>query len=218
MRSGSTPLACTTAAIGNTTSGRDHALDRSREHLRERDEPDRARRLDAVLDLAREAELGRERERDGLDSLEHDRDRDDPRHEHGREVRLRRPGFARRRSGRSSGRRTGTRTRAGTAGSACARRTRRSSCAGPRGRAGSAPAARVRLASSAERGRVACLDAAPAHLTRGEPCQSADEHVLEARLADREVEELEARPPRQPPRCGARAARCPRRAARARRP
>ncbi len=52
-----TPLAWTTAAIGNTMAAADHALDGAREHLGHGDEPHRARRLHPVLDLPGVAEL-----------------------------------------------------------------------------------------------------------------------------------------------------------------
>ena len=55
--------------------GREQPLGRSGENLGGGDQPDRAGRLHAVLDLARVAELGRQLQGDRLDALEHDRDR-----------------------------------------------------------------------------------------------------------------------------------------------
>src|SRR5664279_4644953 len=74
--------------------GGEHPLDRAGEDLRDSDEPDWAGGLHAVLDLARVAELRRELQRDGLDALEHDRDRDNAGHEHGREGGLAGPSRA----------------------------------------------------------------------------------------------------------------------------
>ena len=80
-----TPGACTTEAIGSTMIGRDHALGRAGQHLGDRHQPDRAGRLDPVLDLPGEAELLGHGQRDRLDALEHDRDADHAGHQDGGE-------------------------------------------------------------------------------------------------------------------------------------
>ena len=77
-----------TAAIGKTTTAAITPWTAPGEHLGDRDQPDRARRLDAILDLAGVAELGRELQGDRLDALEHDRDRDDAGNQDRREGRL----------------------------------------------------------------------------------------------------------------------------------
>src|SRR5262249_24622457 len=66
-------------------AGGDERLHRAGEDLLEAHDPDRHRREHAILDLPADAELLHERQRDGLDPLEVDRHRDQPRHEHGRE-------------------------------------------------------------------------------------------------------------------------------------
>jgi hypothetical protein len=65
--------------------GRQHTLSRAGEDLGHGHQPDRAGRLDPVLDLPGETELLGHGEGDRLHSLEHDRDPDDPGHENGRE-------------------------------------------------------------------------------------------------------------------------------------
>src|SRR5579862_3446966 len=70
---------------GEDDSGGDDRLDRTGDDLLEPNHPDRHRRKDAILDLLAEAELLHERQRDRLDPLEVDRDRDQSRHEHRRE-------------------------------------------------------------------------------------------------------------------------------------
>ena len=64
------------------------ALGGAGDDLRDGDEPHRARRLHAVLDLAGEPELLRQGHGHRLDALEHDRDADDAGDEHGGERRL----------------------------------------------------------------------------------------------------------------------------------
>src|SRR3954447_5197227 len=69
---------------------KDHAgsherLNRADEDLLEADDPDRDRREHSVLDLPADAELLHERQRDSLDPLEVDRDRDEAGHEDGGE-------------------------------------------------------------------------------------------------------------------------------------
>ena len=83
-----TPGAWTTAAIGNTISAASSPCTAPESTFATRDQPDRARRLHAVLDLAGVAELLSHQHRDRLDALEHDRDPDDARDEHGGERRL----------------------------------------------------------------------------------------------------------------------------------
>ena len=79
----STPPACTTEAIGKTSAAQiSRPCIEPGEHLCDRrNEPDRARRLDAVFDFTGEAELLRHGEGDRLHALEHDRDPDNARHE-----------------------------------------------------------------------------------------------------------------------------------------
>ena len=93
-----------------------HALGRAGQHLLDRHQPDRAGRLDPVLDLAGEAELLGHGQGDGLHALEHDRDADHARDQDGGEGRLLGRARGRRCPARSSGTRRGTRSRAGTAG------------------------------------------------------------------------------------------------------
>ena len=85
-----TPGACTTDGDGQDDGRREHALHRAGQDLGHRHQPDRARRLDPVLDLAGEPELLGHLQGDGLDALEHDRDPDHARDEHGGEGRTRR--------------------------------------------------------------------------------------------------------------------------------
>ena len=67
---------------------RDQALDRPRDHLSDRDQPDRQRGEDPILDLPRVAELLDHGKRDGLYPLEHDREPDGTGDEHGGEAGL----------------------------------------------------------------------------------------------------------------------------------
>jgi hypothetical protein len=68
--------------------GGDEALAGSGDDLRDGHQPDRTRRLDAVLDLTGEAELLGELHGDGLDPLKHDGEPDHPGYEHRGERRL----------------------------------------------------------------------------------------------------------------------------------
>ena len=79
---------------GEHDGGREHALDGARQDLGHGDQPHRARRLDAVLDLPGVAELLRQRHGHGLDALEHDRDADDAGDEDRGERRLADPAAA----------------------------------------------------------------------------------------------------------------------------
>ena len=81
-------LACTTAAIGNTSAAASSPWSAPNGHLLQRDERDRQRCEHAILDLSRVAELLDHRQRDGLDALEHDRQPDHAGDEDGREGRL----------------------------------------------------------------------------------------------------------------------------------
>ena len=72
---------------GKDDGGGDHALHRPGQDFGHGHQPDRARRLDPVLDLAGEPEFLGHLQGDGLDPLEHDGYPHDPRHEHGGERR-----------------------------------------------------------------------------------------------------------------------------------
>ena len=87
----STPGAWTTEAMGSTMTAEMIPWTAPDRTLADRHQPDRARRLDAVLDLAGEPELLGHLQGHGLDALEHDRDPDHAGNEHGGERRLRPP-------------------------------------------------------------------------------------------------------------------------------
>src|SRR5665213_1165498 len=72
---------------GKDNEDRDESLDRRRKDLRNRHEPNRAGRLDAVLYLPCESELLRHRERNRLNALKHDRNTHHARHENRGESR-----------------------------------------------------------------------------------------------------------------------------------
>ena len=197
LRWASTPAAWTTDAMGRTMMAEMTpwmAPDRTLAH---RHQPDRARRLDPVLDLAGEPELLGHLQRHRLDALEHDRDPHHAGDEHGGERRLARarPLHRRRRPGRSWGRRRGRRSTAETAAPRCGR-TNSTKCfrSTTRSRSISAPRA-IRLAERPSGSAWAVAIGPRARAGAGSrssssvaqlPAGEVDEHGLEA----------SARPPR----------------------